>query len=99
MRTKDIELDFPVRIDGVETTKVTVRAPLVIDQLTAQKQARDAAGNIDDAEAEKALFARITRIHPDDMDKMELRDYMKLQGAYKYFLLEPLTKKKSEKSA
>lgn len=35
--TVDIDLDFPVELDGVTTTKVTLRRPKVRDQMKAER--------------------------------------------------------------
>lgn len=78
--TKEITLDFPVEMEGVEVSVLRMRRPKVRDQLTAQKQ----AGN-DPARTEILLFSFLCEIAPDSMEELDIADYEKLREAYAVF--------------
>lgn len=75
-----INLDYPVRIDGVEVKVLQMRRPKVKDQLAADKFGGG------DAEKEVRLFANLCEVAPDTIEELDLADYTKLQGEYKGFL-------------
>lgn len=79
MRTVDIELKYPVTVEGHEYKKITMRAPKVRDQIVAQK----ASGK---EEMELTLFANLCEITPDVLEELELADYSQLHSAYHDFL-------------
>ena len=76
---KEITLDTEVEIDGAKVKKLTMREPTVEDQLTAG----DIKGS--SARQEVALFANLCEVTPQDIGKLSLRDYGKLQDAYQGF--------------
>lgn len=77
----EIELNFPVKVDGIETSVLQMRRPKVIDQLTFEK-----AQGMSDAEREIKLFANLCEVAPDDIKSLDLMDYAKLGEQYKTFL-------------
>lgn len=88
--SKDIKLNSPVRIDGVDITKVRMREPKVKDQLAVDKVQGEAAKEI-------TLFANLCELSPADIEEMVLSDYRQLQEAYQSFL--PSTPETSGKPA
>jgi len=61
--------------------EVTVREPMVIDQLAARRQ-----GNGDDAETEMALIAAVTGLAPDEIMSLSLNDYTRVQEGFSFFI-------------
>lgn len=75
----DIELSKPLEIDGAKVKTIRMREPTVADQLASS------AMRGDDAAKEIALIANLCEISPDDVKKLTLRDYKKLQAAFVNF--------------
>ena len=69
----DIELSRPIEIDGVQVTTLRMREPTVADQLILE----DMKGS--DAAKEVALVANLCEVTPDDIKRLTLRDYRKVQ--------------------
>lgn len=80
MDKKEIKLSRPIQISGANVTTLTMREPLVQDQLTIG----EIAGS--DARKELALFANLCGVAPGDLERLPMRDYGKLQDAYKSFI-------------
>lgn len=76
----DIELSRPLDVDGAKITKLRMREPTVADQLAAD----EIKGS--DAQKEIQTFANLLEIAPDDLKKLSLRDYKKVQAAFTGFL-------------
>jgi Phage tail assembly chaperone proteins, E, or 41 or 14 len=76
----DVELSRPLEIDGASVTKLRLREPTVADQL--------AADEFKGGEAAKEIFtmANLCQVSPDDLKKLTLRDYKKLQEAFLGFI-------------
>jgi hypothetical protein len=70
----EIKFDTPVEISGVKVDKLEVREPTVQDIIEMQKRSGT------DSEKELFLFADLTQIAPDDLRKMKLRAYRKIQA-------------------
>lgn len=66
--------------DRGEVTALAMREPTVADQLAGQ-ESKDS-----DARAELNLFANLCELTPDDMKRLPLRDYFRVQAAYSGFL-------------
>lgn len=79
MRTTQIELKYPVTVDGHEYKVITMRAPKVRDQIVAQK----AAGK---EEMELTLFANLCEISIAVLEELEIADYNQFHTAYQDFL-------------
>lgn len=75
-----IELAKPMDLDGADVGELTMREPTVEDQLSIDK--------IKGGEAEKEmhLFANLCEVTPQDLRKLTLRDYRKVQEAFRSFL-------------
>lgn len=78
-----ITLSKPKEQDGVQVDKLLLRSPTVGEYRKADK----AAGG-DPAEREALLFACLCDISVQDLEKLELLDYRRLQEGY--FRLVPL---------
>jgi hypothetical protein len=79
-----VQLSQPAALNGVQTDRVTLRAPTVADVRTARK-----LGNGDDAETELHLFASLAQCAPSDFAAMLYRDYGRVQAAYFRLLADP----------
>ena len=75
----NIELSRPIEIDGVQVTTLRMREPTVADQLILE----DMKGS--DAAKEVALVANLCEVTPDDIKRLTLRDYRKVQKAFSGF--------------
>lgn len=76
----DITLSRPADIGGVKTPVVRMREPTVGDQETAA----ELSGS--DATREITIFANLCQLAPDDIRKLPMRDYGRLQKGYTGFL-------------
>ncbi|AWM87378.1 phage tail assembly protein [Microvirga sp. 17 mud 1-3] len=74
-----VTLSRPLEIDGAKVNVLTMREPLVMDQLAAQKAGADSSSQ------EISLMANLCGIVPDDLHKLPLRDYARLQVAFGFF--------------
>lgn len=68
-----ITLEYPITIDGAVINRIRLRRPLVRDRLIAEK----ASGS--EVEKEIRLLANLCEIAPDHIEKLDLKDYGKLQ--------------------
>lgn len=75
----DIQLTTPVVIAGTEVKALRMREPTVADQLAVDEKGSNSAQEI-------AMFSNLCEISPDDIKRMKLRDYRKLQTAFFGFL-------------
>lgn len=76
----DIELSRPIEIDGAQVKVLRMREPTVADQLMLDDMK---AG---DATKEVTLVANLCEVTPDDVKKLKLRDYRKVQEAFAGFI-------------
>lgn len=76
----DIELSRPIKIDGVEVKALRMRDIKVKDQIVVSKMKGT------DAENEVALMANLCSVTPEEIQQMSMRDYTKLQKAYRDFI-------------
>lgn len=77
-----INLNFPVKIDGIETSVLQMRRPTVKDQLVFEKRAQ----NMTDAEREIRLFANLCEVAPEDIEALDMMDYTAVGKQYADFL-------------
>ena len=75
-----IPLGKPLDIDGAEMGELTMREPTVEDQLSIDKSKGG------EAEKELHLFANLCEVTPEDLRKLTLRDYRRVQEAFRSFL-------------
>lgn len=76
----EVELSKPITIDGKEVSSLRMRDPLVSDQYAASK----AKG--DEADKELMLIANLCGVTKDDLTRLTMRDYAKLQKALLGFI-------------
>lgn len=76
----EIKLDYPIKVDGKETTVLNMRRAKARDMIAA-----DSAGP-SPAEKEVRLFANLCEIPPDAVEELDMADYMKVQEVYQSFL-------------
>lgn len=76
----DVELTRPLDIDGAQVKKLRLREPTVGDQLAADEYKGG------DAAKELFTMANLCQVTPDDLKKLTLRDYKKLQEAFLGFI-------------
>lgn len=77
-----INLNFPIKIDGIETSVLQMRRPKVKDQMIFEKRAQ----NMTDAEREIRLFANLCEVAPEDIEALDLMDYAAVGEQYADFL-------------
>lgn len=80
----EIDLEFPINIDGEEFKKVTIRRPKVADTLWARRQKGD------QVEQNMALLARLCKTDdvpwtPEHIAELDEYDATKLQNQYESF--------------
>ena len=76
----DITLSRPCEFSGVKQSVVRMREPTVGDQEVVSNMSGS------DAEREIMAFANLCELVPDDLRKMPLRDFMRMQTAYRGFI-------------
>lgn len=76
----DITLSRPFEVHGTKVTAVRMREPTVDDQLAAD----GAKGS--DAAKEIAMMANLAEIAPDDIKRLPLKDYKRLQAGFLTFI-------------
>lgn len=72
-----VTLSKPTVLNGVETDRISLRAPTVRDIRTASSTSGD-----DDEQAELNLFASLAEVSSKDLESMALKDYTRLQTGY-----------------
>ena len=82
MKNETITLEYPFhsKSDNREIKELTMRRPSVGDQLAAEHDSKSVGEN------EVRMFANLCAISPDEMKQVDLKDYRKIQDAYKSFL-------------
>lgn len=75
-----VTLSRPIEIDGANVSALTMREPTVDDQLIAA----EVKGS--EAIREVAFFANLCTVAPDDIKKLPVRNYARLQAAYAGFI-------------
>ena len=76
----DVELSRSLEIDGASVKTLRLREPTVGDQLASD----EAKGS--EATKEIVMLANLCQIAPDDIKRLTLKDYKKLQTAFLSFL-------------
>lgn len=76
--TITIALAKPFEVNGEQIAAVTMREPLVKDQL--------AVGSKTGPAFELALFAQLCDFAPGDFAEMTMRNYTRLQAGYGFFM-------------
>lgn len=75
-----ITLSRPLDVAGAKVATLTMREPTVRDQRAMELMAGGAA------DQEVGLFANLCGLAPADFDGMPMRDYARVQAAYRGFI-------------
>jgi hypothetical protein len=75
----DITLSRPASVGGAQVSSIRMREPIVADQENYQDAGRTEAAR------EITTFANLCEIAPDDIRKLPLRDYARLQASFTLF--------------
>lgn len=76
----DIELARPMSIDGAQVKVLRMREPTVADQLASEEMAGSNSAK------EIAMLANLCEVAPDDIKRLTMKDYKKLQVAFLGFI-------------
>lgn len=76
----DVTLSRALEMDGAQVLAIRLREPVVGDQLASES----AKGS--DAAKEITMLANLAEIAPDDIKRLPLRDYKRLQTAFLGFI-------------
>ena len=76
-----IELAKPLDIDGAQVSEIVMREPTVQDHLAAEMQAK----GLGSAMQEITMFANLYNVSPEQVKTMTLRNYGRVQEAFKLF--------------
>lgn len=76
----DIDLARPMSIDGAQVKALRMREPTVADQLASEEMKGS------DSAKEIAMLANLCEVSPDDIKRLTLKDYKKLQAAFLGFI-------------
>lgn len=77
-----ITLNVPLKIGGVKTGVLEMRRPKLRDRREADKMFKENEAE----EKELHLFSNLTDMTPDEMDEIDLDDYVRMQFAFQNFL-------------
>jgi hypothetical protein len=72
----DITLSRPLDVDGAPVSVLRMREPTVADQIAMEKSKGT------DAEREISMIANLCEVSPADINKLTMRDYKRVQGAF-----------------
>lgn len=76
----DIPLSRAIEVDGAKVKTLRMREPTVADQLAMEEYKGG------DAAKELFTLANLCQMTPDDLKRLSLRDYKKLQEAFLGFI-------------
>ncbi len=74
-----VELSYPVKMDGTELRVLQLRRPKVRDLIVAAKLGGS------DEDKEVRVFANLCEVTPETIEELDISDYKKLQDAYQSF--------------
>lgn len=77
--TARIELDFPIKVSGVEVKHFIMRRPKVRDEVAFTKS------KVDDADKVLHLIASLCEVAPDDLLELDSADFAKLEAQFQDF--------------
>ena len=80
MNDPAITLEYPVTVDGITFTTLTMRRPKVRDSRDAQR------GGGTNADAEIRMFANLCEVTPATIEVIDMADYLRMQKVYEGFL-------------
>lgn len=74
-----IKLEYPIEVDGATVKEITLRRPTVKDMRVARVTGKD------DATQEITLIANLAQLTPDQVESLDMADFVKLQTVLKGF--------------
>lgn len=74
-----VTLSRPATIAGAQVSQIAMREPTVDDQLAAEKLGEG-------GQADKIYMANLCQLAPEDIGRLPLRDFKRLQMAFLFFL-------------
>lgn len=80
MEKTSIKLNHPINVDGRQIVELQLRRPKVRDRLTVEKM------NGAEAEKEIRFIANLCEVAPNDIEELDMADYVRLQDALAGFL-------------
>jgi rhodanese-related sulfurtransferase len=80
VNAKNIPLDYPIKVAGIEVNSLTMRRPKARDQIAMERGGKSAAAQ------EVQLFADLCGVTADEIGEIDMTDYRKLQTGYEGFL-------------
>ncbi|MBR1734606.1 MAG: phage tail assembly protein [Alphaproteobacteria bacterium] len=85
--TFKVELETPIKIDGVQVSELNIRRPKVRDLLAVSKQSGS------EQEREVNLVANLAEVPIETIQDLDLQDYLKMQEILKGFLSPAMQRK------
>ncbi|MGI2025754.1 phage tail assembly protein [Endozoicomonas acroporae] len=79
MNTEIISLAYPIDTNGLESRELEMRRPTVADMMRMDKS------KASDAEKELRLLADLCQCSPEELEKLDVSDYSKLQEKLRGF--------------
>ena len=76
----DVQLTRPFELNGVKVSTLRMREPSLLDQKTAAAVRGDAIVQ------ESSLFCNLLEMSSDDLNRLPMRDYRRLQKAFENFI-------------
>ena len=77
---ENVELQYPINVHGTEISALNLRRPTVRDRLLSEK------ANGTEIEKEIRFIANLCELAPDDIEKLDMADYVKVQEVLAGFL-------------
>lgn len=84
-----IALNVPLEVSGVKTSCLEMRRPKLKDRREADRQ----FGPDKAEEKEAFLFCNLTDLAPDELEEIDLDDYVRIQQAFQGFLSSALKRR------
>lgn len=79
-----ITLNVPLEVSGVMTSRLEMRRPKLKDRREADRQFGNSREKAE--EKEEFMFCNLTDLTPDELNEIDLDDYVRLQRAFQGFL-------------
>lgn len=76
----ELNLESPIRANGIEVKTLALRRPIVADSIAAESFQGT------DTQKELQLFANLCEVPPEDLQKLDLKDFRRLQEVVSSFL-------------
>lgn len=80
MTRSEINLNYPINVNGQDIRVLAMRRPKVGDRLAVEKM------DGDDSEKEIRFIANLCEIAPQDIEQLDMADYQKIQDTLAGFL-------------